>query len=591
MGKKWVIKSSKSKIQNPKSIDEITKALLENRGLTSEKEVEEFLNPPHPFEISLSKFGISEEDLENAVEVIRRAVENGAPIIVHGDFDVDGICAAAILWETIYRGLGFEHGYGLSKASVDAVHEQVAQLSGCPAVSLPRCPAVLLITVDCGITAHEAIKYAQSRGFEVLVTDHHQRDEERGLEGKGGVDVLWTDKVCGAGIAYLLASRLANPKSTIPSSKRLLKSQLELVSLATVADVQPLLGPNRSFVKYGLGGLNRTSRVGIQELIKMAGIAGRDIGTYEVGWILAPRLNAAGRLDSAMDALRLLCTRDRGQARELAGRLEWVNRERQIKTDEMTEQAVRMTGNLSHKVTVVSHESYHEGVIGLVAGNLVEGFCRPAVVIAKGGKFSKGSARSVAGFNIVEALRQVGDLFESLGGHPMAAGFTIRTERIKEFEERFSELGERIIDEDLLSPVLSVDLEIPLPLVSWKLWERVSRFEPVGYANPRPLFLSRGVGVVDVAAVGNGGKHLKLKLQPIGESLPSNQRHALGSRPVGTLRDESVFTAIGFGMGAWSSRIRLGDTIDVVYSLAESEWDDRHFLELRVKDLKESEAS
>ena len=674
--KKWEVKSVGSRQSAVDSIKEVVKTLLENRGFESEEEINKFLNPPYPSEIPLAEFGISEDSLDKAVQVVTEAMRREAPIIIHGDYDVDGITAAAILWETIYRDLGykkclpfipnrFEHGYGLSRASVDEIRDTV----------IPRYrdteKGPLLITVDCGITATDAIRYAQSMGFEVLVTDHHQRENSEGPKeegqalkppglgpkippepspkslapGNSGPNILWTEKICGAGIAWLVASRLADFGVSADSPTRRVgegkpdgfssaEGRLDLVALGTVADVQPLLGPNRSFVKYGLRELNQTSRVGLQELIKVAGIGDKELGVYEVGWVISPRLNAAGRLGSAMDSLRLLCTEDRAQAQNLAGKLNRINRERQDKTEEMVETALRITrqklpdqsasrietggahlGGQAHnasrttKIVVVSHESYHEGIIGLLAGRLVKEFYRPAVVIAKGGKLSKGSARSVMGFNIIEALREVGDLLEDVGGHPMAAGFTIRTEKIKEFKERFLELGEASIDDALLQSVLKIDCQVPLSLVSWDLWENVNQFKPFGYANPRPLFLSREVGVVDTSAVGNGGKHLKLKLQdtpalrsPASPALDSEGRVSARTRRAGRLGEggsenppsnqcKSVFSAIGFGLGHRVSEPHLGDVIDIVYSLAENKWDGQRSLELKIKDLRKSGVS
>lgn len=622
--KKWEIKGSKRfkgyKGFRGGGLDEIVSALLENRGLTSEKEVEEFLNPTPPSEIELSQFGIARSDLENAVNLIKSAIERGAPIIIHGDFDVDGICGAAILWEAIYRGLEYEnclpfipdrfkHGYGLTRASVDAI---AAKLPSCRSARPERSRRALLVTVDCGITAHEAVRYAKSLGFEVLVTDHHQREGTEGSEGTKGTDVLWTDKICGAGIAWLLAQKLVKEcsHSELGSESETLKqvqgdggggvrgdeiSSLDLIALATIADIQPLLGPNRSFAKYGLTELNRTRRIGLQELVKVARLEGRETGTYEVGWMLAPRLNAAGRLGDAMDSLRLLLTKDRTQARALAEKLDQVNRKRQEKTDEMVALALEETRQKQmhlggqgvereQKVLIISHELFHEGVIGLLAGKLVEEFYRPSVALSRGEEFSKGSARSISGFNIVEALRETEDLLESVGGHPMAAGFTIRTEKISEFQVRFLELVDSRLNEEALQPILTIDLEIPLSPVSWELWEKIKGFEPFGCANPRPKFLSRGVGVIDVSAVGSEGQHLKLKLQNIRSDPLSNPF-------------KSVFSAIGFGMGDWAQKLHLGDIIDIVYSLEENKWSarggwgGRRSLELKLKDLRASEES
>jgi len=590
MEKRWEVRNARDPGSKVASVSEVIRILLENRGLTAKKRVEEFLNPSHPANLTPAQVGMDASSLGAALSSVRRAMEKNIPIIIHGDFDVDGICATAILWEAIYRDLGykncrpfipdrFEHGYGLTRASVDAIVSRMSE-------SFPA----LLITVDCGITAWEAVHYAQSLGFQVLITDHHQKS----VDNLPADAVLWTDRICGAGIAWSLARGIAkmygrserglesgggNGRSLKHGQDNLLgkvqddkDSGLDLVALATIADIQPLLGPNRSFVKYGLRELNQTPRIGLKELVRMAGLTGRALGTYEVGWVISPRLNAAGRLDTAMDALRLLLTEDLNQAEKLAQRLNRLNKERQDETIRMTNVALDWIQE-EEKVVVISHESFHEGVIGLLAGRLAERFHRPVVAISRGEEFSKGSARSISGFNIVKALREVENLLESVGGHPMAAGFTIRTERLGEFERRFRSVADGQIDKQMLRPVIRVDAEIPLSLASWSLWEELQKFEPFGCFNPRPLFLSRGVGVLDVAVVGSSGQHLRLKLQEVGESSLADLR-------------KTVYSAIGFGLGDWAPRLRLGDRVDVVYSLVENIWNGNRSLELRLRDLR-----
>ena len=554
---------TKGKVQEVASVSDVVKLLLENRGLTGNEDKAAFFNPPNPqkFLESPELVGIDPQDLKQAVGLVHQAIAAGRPIIIYGDYDVDGICATAILWEAIYRGLNYEncrpfipdrfkHGYGLTEASVDAiVHDSKFNISDSA--------SPLLLTVDCGITAHEAVRYAQGRGFEVLITDHHQKEAEQSLSSAE----LWTDKICGAGIAWVLAQQL----HPLPS--------LDLVALATIADIQSLLGPNRAFVKHGLEELNRTSRGGLRELAHLAGLAGKSLGTYEVGWVLAPRLNAPGRLGSALDSLRLLLTNNQAQARELAETLERINRERREKTEAMVEHALegvaaQVSGEA--KVIIAHHASYHEGVIGLLAGRLVKEFHRPAIAIAEGKELSKGSARSISGLNIIKVLREIGDLLESVGGHPMAAGFTIRTENIAAFEERVAVAAEPKIGEGGFRPHLTVDCEIPLALVSWDMWEELQRFEPFGAANPRPVFVSRGVGVVDISTVGSASQHLKLRVRSVGDDGPEGLD----------------LTAVGFGLGNRADDLQLGDVLGVVYSLGENCWNGRRSLELYSKDFR-----
>lgn len=578
--KRWELRDQLGEVAH--EIDEVIKRLLVGRGLNSPAEIDEFLHPPPPAEIPLEKFGIATEALKKAVGLVAAALDRESPIIIHGDFDIDGLGAVAVLWETVYRGLGypkcwpfipnrFRHGYGLTRASVDEIiHDSRF------AIHSPDSP--LLITVDCGITAHEAIKYAKSQGFQVLITDHHQPEGSGGKDGLGhfeGDGLLWTDQLCGAGIAWVLAQGL---RQRFNLTDGRWGSGLDLTALATIGDIQPLLGPNRSFAKFGLTEISKTTRVGLQELVSVAGLTGRPLGTYEVGWLLTPRLNAPGRVGDALDALRLLLTTDPSQARDLAIKLNDLNQERQAKLDEMVEHAKQITTSSTpqdSKVTIVSHEDYHEGVIGLLAGKLVEEFYRPAVALARGAEFSKGSARSINGFNIIEALRGVGDLLESVGGHPMAAGFTIRTARIEEFIERFLALADGRLGADQLRPTLIIDQRVPLSLVTWELWGKLREFEPFGPGNPQPTFLSGEVGVLDVLTVGNTGSHLKLQLQDL-------QREPSGAWP------DAVFTALGFGLGGRAGELRLGDRLEVAYQITENNWNNHRSLELRLRDFRPS---
>jgi len=553
--------------------EEIRDVILANRGIEGVVAVKKFLRPTHPreFVVHPSRFvQISATDLERAGRLVIEALASSRPIVIHGDYDVDGLCATAILWEAIYFGLGYRRvhpfipdrlveGYGLSTKSLDRVLVSL----------LPDSTArPLVISVDCGIVAHLAVDYAKSRGWEIIVTDHHARGQQLPKADA----LVWTDQVCGAGIAWILAQELLR-QSTGEVNDSSLKHPdwgLDLVALATVADVQPLLGPNRPFVKFGLEELNRTPRVGLQALIKEAGLRlkSSSIGVYEVGWILAPRLNAAGRLSDAMDALRLLCTRSEARARVLAQKLSSANRERQQLTSEMFAHAKEEL--TPSKLITVAHESYHEGVIGLVAGKLAQEFYRPAVVISRGEEFSKGSARSIAGFNIIEAIRECQDLVVNAGGHPLAAGFTIKTAKIEEFWERLLRIAEKRLLPELLQPVLKIDCGLDLGEVSWELWEILQALEPFGVGNPRPKFVARSVTVVDLGAVGGNGTHLKLKLTDSGGA---------------------VFSAIGFGLGGWVEKLQSGDRIDLVYSLWENSFSGSRRLELKVEDLRPTVSS
>ncbi|MBI3385706.1 single-stranded-DNA-specific exonuclease RecJ, partial [Candidatus Gottesmanbacteria bacterium] len=500
--KRWEIQSkSKSKIQ---SAEDIVKILFENRSLKSKKEIEAFLRPPEPFTLTSDDVGIQDVSLKKAVVRIKKAIKGKESIVVYADYDADGITAGAVMWESLYR-LGanvmpyiphrVEEGYGLSTKGIDAVRETFN----------PE----LIITVDHGITAWEKVDYAKSLGIDVIVTDHHVKPKKLPQ-----CLIVHTTKLSGAGVSWFLA------KEVTKSDDREL---VALAAIGTIADMVPLIGPNRSIAKYGLASLNKTKRVGLDALIADAGLQKGDLGTYDVSHMIAPRLNAMGRLEHALDALRLLCTRRTDKATLLAQKLGLTNRERQQLTTDTVLHAmeqVKLQGKeVRKKLLFITHETYNQGVIGLVAGRLVEMYYRPAIVVAKGEQYSKASARSIAGFNIVEAIRQFSDILVDVGGHPMAAGFTVETKHLKDLQGRLEKLAERELDEEKLMRKLRVDAEISLRFVSEQSWRKIQEFAPFGFGNPEPVFSTRGVSMQDVRLVGKDGKHLKLSVGQSGVSL------------------------------------------------------------------------
>ncbi|HUV72613.1 MAG TPA: single-stranded-DNA-specific exonuclease RecJ, partial [Clostridia bacterium] len=462
--------------------ENVVRAILENRGLKNKKEIEEFLNPIQPNKFSASDLGIDRKELTKAVKRINRAIEKGESIVVYGDYDADGICATAILWESLYRlskkvlpyiPERVSEGYGLNKKSISQLKEKDANLK-------------LLITVDHGITAAEKIKYAQGLGIDVIVCDHHQLEEKK-PECQA---VVHTDQVCAAAIAWFLA------RGIYQSQKKACPNFLDLVAIATIADLEPLLGVNRSLVKYGLQALNKTKRCGLLAIFEEAGIKPGTIDTYEVGFIIGPRLNAAGRMEHALESLRLVCTPKSSQAQALASKLGLTNQERQVLTEETAKHArelllEQIQGEELPKLIFVSHESYQEGVIGLAASKLTEEFYRPSIVISQGEVYSKASARSINGFNIIEAIRTQSNLLVDVGGHPMAAGFTLETARIEELKKGLALVAEEEIDSGLLERSLKIDLELPLSALSLSLWQELANLKPFGLANPQPVFKSQ----------------------------------------------------------------------------------------------------
>lgn len=550
----WKIKSEQTEFADT---NEIIQQLLRNRGI---EDSHYFLNPPET--VGAEEAGLDPKEQEKAVSLIKQALKENLPLIIHGDYDADGLCATALLWETFYYNLGYknvipfipnraEHGYGLSKKSIDAILEKLAGNPG------------LLITVDVGITGHSAIEYAQKAGLKVIVTDHHQKDSAKNKADS----VLWSDSICGTAVAWFLARSLDQIENVDSGSTQ----KLDLVALATIADLQPLTGVNRFVVKKGLAELNRKNRIGLKTLIKKASLLDREIGTYEVGWILAPRLNASGRLGDGMSALRLLCTRSLSQAEDLASKLSTLNLERQKLTEEQVTHALNSISKSDlPKIVLASHDSYHEGITGLIAGKLCQKLYRPAIAISKGEPLSKGSVRSIPEVNIIEFLREFESLFESLGGHPAAAGFTIKTENIDRLTQELTDRAEILLEGKELRPALEVDFLLPENHLSWDLVEAVARLAPFGLGNPSPLFVSQNLQVLETKTVGSESKHLKMKV------ADTNRRE---------------LDTIGFGLGFWEKGLAEGDSITLAHTPEENVWNGKRTLQLKVRGIKKLDTS
>ncbi|TSC53167.1 MAG: single-stranded-DNA-specific exonuclease [Microgenomates group bacterium LiPW_16] len=552
--KKWQI-IEKLKTGEPKlKTDEIVAILLKNRGLKTKREIEEFLNPPKPQTLTPKLAGIKTDQFAKAVGRIKRAIVQKQSIIVYSDYDADGVCGAAILWETLNK-LGakvmpyiphrVEEGYGLSHKGIDFIKKEY--------------DAKLIITVDHGIGSLEKINYAKKQGIEVIVTDHHIVPERL----PAAYAIVHTLSLCGAGVVWVLAQALGLKRENQNSDF------LDLVAIATIADMVPLTGANRILVKYGLEELNQTKRIGLKALIAEVGCQRGKIGVYEIGHILAPRLNAMGRMEHAMDSLRLLCTRDSQRASNLARHLDQTNRARQElmkQTLDHAKSSNQLTSQSIGKLIFIHHESYQQGVIGLVAGKLVEEFYRPAIVIWRGETFSKASARSINGFNIIEAIRKTQDLLVDAGGHPMAAGFTVETRNLEILQKRLTEIAEKELDEEKLTRVLKIDCEVGLEDLNFELYGNIAEFSPFGLGNPEPVFATRGVIVKDVRAVGSNGRHLKLLITH--NSSPT------------------TISAVAFGFGKLFPQLSPETPIDVAYTLSVDEWNGENRLELKIRDIK-----
>jgi len=486
---RWRINQTQSNHQS------ILDTILQQRGLTTPKLIHDFLNPATPATFDLTSLGVSQSDLRITLTTINQAISQQQSIIIYGDYDADGITATAILWETLHH-LGAKaipfipsrelHGYGLSIKGL----EDALKLT-------PQTP--LIITVDNGIVAHDQAEWLRKQGIPLIITDHHTPATAL----PQALAVIHTQAVSGAGIAWLLSNSLDPVFSA---------STLDLVSIGTIADMMPLTGINRSFALHGLSALSHTTRPGLTALLAQATISNdQSLSPYHIGYIIAPRLNAMGRLDHALDSLRLICTLNLDRAQTLATKLGATNQTRQDLTVDLLNQAldsVKLTQIES--LIVVDSDNYHEGVIGLIAGKLVETFYRPAIVISKKDQTSKASARSIKGVNITDLIRSQSNLLLGVGGHPMAAGFSIKTSNIDLFKQSIIAYANSHITKELFEPTLDIDCEIDLSDITDQLYDQIHQLEPFGIGNPEPVFALKNVQIDDVVAIGKNGNHQKL---------------------------------------------------------------------------------
>lgn len=543
------------------SISPITASVLLARGVVTQEQAGYWLSPQQavihdPFLLP---------DMERAVDRLHRAVEAGESICFYGDYDVDGI-AATSLYVTFFKSLGatvasyiphrVREGYGLNEAAIRRLAQDGVQL---------------LVTSDCGTTAHHEVEVANGLGLDMIITDHHQVDARLppalALLNPYRPDSSYPFQgLCSGGLAYKVVTAYQEKYGW---GELAAETMLDLVALSTVADVVPLQNENRFFVREGLAQITRGARCGIRALKRVARIE-RDCDAGIVAFRLAPRINAAGRLAHADIGVRLLTTESDGEARDLAEQLERLNRERQKIEEGTTAEALAMVkGSELPAALVVAARHWHLGVVGIVAARLVERYHRPAVVIAVNEQgIGKGSARSVPGFDLYQALSSCRDLLEGFGGHPAAAGLTIKEARLPEFRDRFAEVAAGWAGDRSSPPLLHVDAEVDLREIDQQLVRELGLLHPFGAGNPEPTLAVKNLSILNQRVVGDG--HLKLTV-----------RHG-NSRP---------FDSIGFRMGSLAELgLSAERAIDLVFVPELNHWNGLDRVQLRIRDLKASQS-
>jgi len=535
------------------AIPEPLAGLLVQRGLGAPDVAKAFLRP----DLDRLSDPMVWADMARAADLLASAVRSGVPILVHGDYDVDGQCAAALLTRVLRSAGARVHAFVPHRVR-DGYDFGPAGLA-----EAARVGAGLIVTCDCGITAVDAVRAARAAGHDVIVTDHHLPGETlppaTAVLDPRRPDCPSTDKdLCGAGVAFKLAQALVR---VLGLSPHLPLHFLDYVALATVADVVPLVGENRILVRHGLKLLAGSRWAGLRALVETAGLAGKPLRAGHVGFILAPRINAAGRIGDANDGLRLLLTDARDEASRLARELETVNARRQALDQAILDDAVAQADAILSADDcglVLASDAWHPGVIGIVASRLVERYGRPTFLIAWEGDVGRGSGRSVVGFDLHGALQRVGPLLEKFGGHTMAAGLTIRRSRFDEFRVAFLALTGELLGPDDLVPSQRVDMELPLGLVSAELEKLIRYLEPCGPGNPAPVFGVRGARAVGARRVGSN--HLRFLLDDGSGVLP----------------------AVGFQWADAVPEAWLTRPLDVAFRLERDDWQGRATLQARV---------
>ena len=557
--KRWII-SPRLPSEVDRTLSEyptLLRQILFNRGYSTPETARRYLDamiPPGTEPDNLT--GVAE-----AVERIHSAIRNNDTIAIYGDYDADGVTATALL-VNVLKQLGadvvgyipnrFDEGYGLNFEALNNLYSQNVRL---------------VITVDCGIRSIQEAEHALRIGLDLIISDHHQPSSDLPaaiaiINPKQPGDAYPEKDLAGVGLAYKLASVLMGTDSVM-------ENYLDLVAIGTVADLAPLVGENRALVRAGITQIQQPIRQGVMALIGASGLKPNRLNATDIGFVLGPRLNAAGRLDSALAALELLLTQDVYKAANLAQKLDMQNRERQQITREIQTMAEQLAfaEKADSLLLIAVHPSFNPGVVGLAASKLTDLYYRPAIVAYQGEEYTRGSCRSIPEFHITQALDQCADLLEHHGGHAAAAGFTVNNANLPELVERLQLIAEQELSQLDLRPVLYADAEIPLSEHKPELLRYLDRMQPTGYGNRQAYFVSRNLKVTNYRLVGKEGAHLRLSVTD------------------GWI----TYDGIAFQQGHWFEKVPT--RIETLHSFEENEYNGIKTLQLNIRDIKPTETA
>jgi single-stranded-DNA-specific exonuclease len=549
-------------IPKKKTVD-VLEHILKERDV---EEREKYLSPKMEDIPSFKKL----HDTKNAAKEIVKHINSGSKIIIHGDYDADGISACSILWDFLYRDVAtflekdidvlpfipdrVEQGYGLTEESLN---------------DLVALGANLVITVDCGIRDKELIKkFKKEKDLDFIVTDHHQPPEDI-LDDLDYTIVhqMFPEKeypyaeISGTTVVYLLIQSLMNELGMESNPYY----GLDLVALTTVTDVMPLVAINRVLVKLGLEEIRKGERLGLRMLALRAGIKPKDINTYHLGFVLGPRINASGRIDSPMEAVRLLVSNDENQCKDIANRLETVNFNRQQMTKEIFENAKDLVKDSKENILFAMGEGWHEGIIGLVAGKLQEEHYKPTIVVTKTKDQVKGSARSIKGFNITKALDKFKKHLDRYGGHELAAGFSTTEEKFLKFKDLLTNYANKNISKEDLIPKFNIEILLEVDDITKELVNDLDKLEPLGFGNPKPYVCLRNLNVKRSYVIGKDKNHLKLFVND------------------GSKKD---LTLLLFGCNEDVELLKEGDSIEVIGYPDINVWNGNENIQFNVKEWR-----
>lgn len=548
--------------------DKIVLQLLFNRELKNREEIEEFfsddleanLNDPFLF-----------ENMEKTVDLIIEHVKKQNKIFIFGDYDADGVTSSALLKDIlellkgdieVYLPDRVSEGYGLNMGAIDYIKKQGGRL---------------IITVDGGIRSKQEVEHAKSMGIDVVVTDHHPCSGDKEDLPKCLIinSTLVEEKypfksLAGVGVAYKLAKAIISRAKLSNQNKKLLENRvLDLVAIGTVADCVPLVGENRTLVKLGLKMLNTTKRLGLIELLKVSGVReGQELKSWNIGFQIGPRINAAGRMDHANSAYKLLIEKDKNKARKLANSLNQRNIERQQVTEEIVDEVTKQVDEKDDIIIGVCEDDvWNEGVVGLVAGRICEKYYKPTLVITKTSEGYKGSGRSIPEFNLAEAIENCGEFLEKYGGHPLACGFSFSEDNLNNFRNKLKKIARKKLKGTQSSPSIMIDSEIEAREINEELLDKIKEFEPYGQKNNQPKFMSNSFEIKDVMHMGMEGQHIKFSIK----------------------KDETdIISAIGFNQAKLWQNLQIGDIIDIVYYLDLNEFNGRREVQMKIIDIAKS---